>query len=227
MFVGGQSDLDPAGAVLHAGDLLAQADACMAHVANVVATLGGRAGDIVKLNVFYVGRDLDDEIALMRRIRAHVRSPIPPVISLVRLPRLTEWQHAVDNTTNRPLRNELHRLQKLSFRAHERSEQRQMPVEHVPQIRPRIEATRRPTRHEPSIVFEGRDRSGPGRGAGVFHVYIDSAALSQSLHFLRPVVASVVDSFISAEIARFREFFVSARGRDHACPAQFRNLNRD
>lgn len=89
MFVGGQSDLDPAGAVLHAGDLLAQADACMAHVAKVVATLGGKAADVVKLNVFYVGRDLDDEVALMRRIRTHVRSPIPPVISLVRLPRLS------------------------------------------------------------------------------------------------------------------------------------------
>lgn len=89
LFVGGQSDLDAAGNVLHDGDLLAQADACMRHVARVVESLGGRPGDIVKLNVFYVGRDLDEEVALMRRIRAHVRSAVPPVISLVRLPRLS------------------------------------------------------------------------------------------------------------------------------------------
>jgi enamine deaminase RidA (YjgF/YER057c/UK114 family) len=89
IFVGGQSDLDAAGNVLHAGDLLAQADACMDHVARVVESLGGRAQDVVKLNVFYVGRDLDEELALMRRIRARVRSAVPPVISLVRLPRLS------------------------------------------------------------------------------------------------------------------------------------------
>jgi enamine deaminase RidA (YjgF/YER057c/UK114 family) len=88
MFVGGQSDLDAAGNVLHADDLLAQAGACMDHVASVVEALGGRGEDIVKLNVFYVGRDLDDEIALMRCIRACVRSAVPPVVSLVRLPRL-------------------------------------------------------------------------------------------------------------------------------------------
>jgi enamine deaminase RidA (YjgF/YER057c/UK114 family) len=88
MFVGGQSDLDAAGSALHPGDLLAQADACMRHVAAVVGALGGRAEDVVKLNVFYVGRDLDDEVALLRRIRTHVRSAVPPVISLVRLPRL-------------------------------------------------------------------------------------------------------------------------------------------
>jgi enamine deaminase RidA (YjgF/YER057c/UK114 family) len=88
LFVGGQSDLDEAGIVLHPGDLLAQGDACMDHVAKVVAALGGRDEDILKLNVFYVGRDLDDEIALMRAIRARVRSAVPPVLSLVRLPRL-------------------------------------------------------------------------------------------------------------------------------------------
>lgn len=89
MFVGGQSDLDAKGEVLHAGDLLAQADASMAHVARVIEALGGRARDIVKLNAFYVGRGLDDEAALLRRIRAHVASQVAPVVSLVRLPRLS------------------------------------------------------------------------------------------------------------------------------------------
>jgi enamine deaminase RidA (YjgF/YER057c/UK114 family) len=89
MFVGGQSDLDASGNVLHANDLLAQADACMGHVAAVIEALGGRPQDVVKLNVFYVGRDLEEEVALLRRIRAHVRAQVPPVISLVRLPRLS------------------------------------------------------------------------------------------------------------------------------------------
>jgi enamine deaminase RidA (YjgF/YER057c/UK114 family) len=89
MFVGGQSDLDAQGRVNHPGELEAQADVCMGHVARVVEHLGGRAEDVVKLNVFYVGSTLEAEEALLRRIRAHVRSAIPPVISLVALPRLS------------------------------------------------------------------------------------------------------------------------------------------
>lgn len=88
MFVGGQCDLDAQGNVQHPGDVGAQADACMRHVRTVVEALGGRAEDIVKLNVFYVGGSLADEIALLQRIRRHVAGDIPPVISLVALPRL-------------------------------------------------------------------------------------------------------------------------------------------
>jgi enamine deaminase RidA (YjgF/YER057c/UK114 family) len=88
MFVGGQCDLDAEGRVLHPGDLGAQADACMRHVRTVIETLDGRFEDLVKLNVFYVGGTPDDEVALLRRIRAHVTADIPPVISLVALPRL-------------------------------------------------------------------------------------------------------------------------------------------
>lgn len=88
LFVGGQSDLDAAGQVLHPGDLAAQADASLAHVAAVVETLQGRLEDLVKLNVFYVGGGRDEEDALLARIRAWVRGPVAPVISLVALPRL-------------------------------------------------------------------------------------------------------------------------------------------
>jgi len=89
MFVGGQCDLDQQGNVLHSGDLSQQADACMRHVRTVVEALDGRFDDVVKLNVFYVGGTLDDEIALLQRIRRHISAgSIPPVISLVALPRL-------------------------------------------------------------------------------------------------------------------------------------------
>jgi enamine deaminase RidA (YjgF/YER057c/UK114 family) len=88
MFVGAQADLDAAGNVNHAGDRLRQADACMQYVAAVLEALGGRVQDIVKLNVFYAAGTLDDELALLRRIRGHVRAEPPPVISLVALPRL-------------------------------------------------------------------------------------------------------------------------------------------
>ena len=88
MFVGGQADLDAAGNVVHPADRTRQADACMRHVATVLETLGGRVEEIVKLNVFYVAGTLDDEVALVRQIRRHVRSDPAPVISLVALPRL-------------------------------------------------------------------------------------------------------------------------------------------
>src|SRR5688572_2210079 len=79
MFVGGQADLDAAGNVLHPGDRMRQADACLRHIATVLEALGGRVEEIVKLNVFYACGDLDDEVALLRRIRSHVRAEPPPV----------------------------------------------------------------------------------------------------------------------------------------------------
>jgi len=88
MFVGGQVDLDAHGQVQHAGDLAAQTGACMDHVAAVIDALGGRAEDIVKLNVFHVKGTLADEEALLRKIRERVRGPVAPVISLVALPRM-------------------------------------------------------------------------------------------------------------------------------------------
>ena len=88
MFAGGQCDLDSKGNVLNSGDLARQTDACMRHLRAVIESLGGRFEDVVKLNVFYVGGTLDDEIALLQRIRKHVAGEIPPVISLVALPRL-------------------------------------------------------------------------------------------------------------------------------------------
>ena len=88
MFVGGQCDLDSKGNVLNSGDLARQTDACMRHLRAVIESLGGRFEDVVKLNVFYVGGTPYDEIALLQRIRKHVAGEIPPVISLVSLPRL-------------------------------------------------------------------------------------------------------------------------------------------
>ena len=88
LFVGAQSDLDDSGNVNHAGRMQPQADAALDHVARVLDNLGGRVEDIVKLNVFYLGGTLDDEVALMRQIRGRMRGPVPPVLSLVPLPRL-------------------------------------------------------------------------------------------------------------------------------------------
>jgi enamine deaminase RidA (YjgF/YER057c/UK114 family) len=88
VFVGGQCDLDAKGNVLNPGDLLAQTNACMRRVRAVIETLGGGVEDIVKLNVFYVGGTLDEEVALLQCIHKHVKDDVPPVISLVALPRL-------------------------------------------------------------------------------------------------------------------------------------------
>ena len=43
------------------------------------------AGDIVKLVVFHTVSDREGEHELLRRIRSHVKSDVPPVISLVAL----------------------------------------------------------------------------------------------------------------------------------------------
>src|SRR5687768_9191877 len=115
MFVGGQADLDAKGNVVHPGDLARQTDACMRHVRSVVESLGGRFEDVVKLNVFYAGGRLADEIALLQRIRRHVAGDIAPVISLVALPHLaypgmaiTIDAVAVDNGDGRMPRSAAH-----------------------------------------------------------------------------------------------------------------------
>ena len=88
MFVGGQADLDASGNVNHPGELMAQAGAAMSHVERVVAALGGRFQDVVKVNVFHTGSTVEDEAALLRLIRKRIRGAVAPVVSLVALPRL-------------------------------------------------------------------------------------------------------------------------------------------
>jgi enamine deaminase RidA (YjgF/YER057c/UK114 family) len=88
MFVGAQGSLDDAGQVEHADRMQPQVDAALDNVVRVLETLDGRLDDVVKINVFYKGGTLDDEIELIRRIRGRLRGPVPPVLSLVPLPRL-------------------------------------------------------------------------------------------------------------------------------------------
>lgn len=88
LFVGGQCDLDAAGAVRHAGDLAAQAEAALDHVERVLATLDGRIEDVVKVNVFHTGITSAEEDDLLRRVRSRMRGAVPPVASLVAVPRL-------------------------------------------------------------------------------------------------------------------------------------------
>src|SRR5678816_1830032 len=132
----------------------------------------------------------------------------------MRLLRLAERQHAIDDSTNLTLRDELHSLQQLRLRSHERSEQRQMTVEHLPQISPRIETARRPTSHQSSIVLERRNRSGPRRSAGVLDDNIHALASGKSLHFLRPIITRVIDRLIGSDLTRFRKLLVRTRRRN-------------
>lgn len=88
LFVGGQCDLDRHGQVCHAADLARQCDSVVAHVLACVEQLGGRVQDIVKLNVFYVGGDVETEATLLRRIGRRICTVVPPVMSLVAVQRL-------------------------------------------------------------------------------------------------------------------------------------------
>ncbi len=88
MFVGGQGDLDPAGRVLHEGDLWAQLEASLDHVETVLASLDGRLEDVVKINVFHAGTTSQDESGILQRVAKRGLGAVPPVISLVALPRL-------------------------------------------------------------------------------------------------------------------------------------------
>lgn len=87
IFIGGQADLDARGNVCQS-DLLSQVDASFRNLTTVLRGLGGRVADIVKINVFHTGATPEEEAALMQRIRARLPGNVPPVISLVAVPRL-------------------------------------------------------------------------------------------------------------------------------------------
>jgi enamine deaminase RidA (YjgF/YER057c/UK114 family) len=95
MWIAGQYDGDGKGGVMNPGRAMEQADAAMKKVSQAVEALGGRAADIVKLVVFHTVNNAGGEADLLRRIRTHITGDLPPVISLVALPRLWHPDMAV------------------------------------------------------------------------------------------------------------------------------------
>jgi enamine deaminase RidA (YjgF/YER057c/UK114 family) len=95
MWIAGQHDGNGQGGISNPGRVAAQVDAAMAKISRAVESLGGRPSDIVKLVGFHTVGDRDGEHELLRRIRSHVKGDVPPVISLVALPRLWHPDMAV------------------------------------------------------------------------------------------------------------------------------------
>jgi enamine deaminase RidA (YjgF/YER057c/UK114 family) len=93
-FVAAQADLDVSGNVGNPGRLGAQTAAALDHVARVVDALDMRWRDVAKINVFHTGSTVEDEVALLRDIRRRF-GDVPPVVSLVALPRLAYPDMAV------------------------------------------------------------------------------------------------------------------------------------
>src|SRR3569623_230068 len=67
----------------------------MHKLARADASQGGSAADIDKLVVFHTEADVEGEQELLRRIRSLIKGGVPPVISLVALPRLWHPDMAV------------------------------------------------------------------------------------------------------------------------------------
>jgi enamine deaminase RidA (YjgF/YER057c/UK114 family) len=78
LFIGAQADLDEVGNVKHPDRMRPQVDAAMDNIARVVETLDGRLADVVKVNVFYLGGTLEDDVALLRQLRQRLPGPVPP-----------------------------------------------------------------------------------------------------------------------------------------------------
>lgn len=95
IWIAGQYDGDGQGGIANPGRLPAQVDAAMTKIAQAVESLGGRAADIVKLVVFHTVAGADEEAQLLRQIRSRIVSEVPPVISLIALPKLWHPDMAV------------------------------------------------------------------------------------------------------------------------------------
>lgn len=93
-FIGAQADLDASGNICNPGRLGAQTAAALDHVARIVDALEMRWCDVAKINVFHTGSTVDDEVTLLRDIRQRFND-VPPVVSLIALPRLAYPDMAV------------------------------------------------------------------------------------------------------------------------------------
>lgn len=88
IFIAGQGDIDAAGNICDPNRLAPQVRSAMAAVARAVEEIGASSRDIVKLVVFHTADTVDGEAEILREIRAQTACDIPPVVSLVALPRL-------------------------------------------------------------------------------------------------------------------------------------------
>src|SRR6201986_453125 len=101
----------------------------------------------------------------------------------MRLACVAERQHPIDDSANLSLFDKLHRLQQITLRSHEGSEQREVSIEDLPQIGACGVAAGCAARNESPVVLETADRSGPRRGAGVLNHDVDTFTISYSPDF--------------------------------------------
>ena len=88
LVTGSQKVLDPAGRVLHKGDLTRQLEASLDQVEAVLTDLGADLEDVVKLVIYYVNSGEVDECSVLKRTRQRFKGDMPPAVMPVPLPRL-------------------------------------------------------------------------------------------------------------------------------------------
>ena len=88
VWVGGQVDLTPDGAVCSPGDLAAQTKRAMAHFARVLAELDCDLADLVTLLCFYVNDGSVDEAGFLASVGECLPSGARPAVTAVPVPYL-------------------------------------------------------------------------------------------------------------------------------------------
>ena len=96
LWVGGQVDLTPEGAVCNPGDLDAQIPNAMAAMGRVLSDLGADVGDLVKLLCFYVNGGSVDEAAFLNSVAACLPLDVKCAVTAVPVPYLAYPGMAVE-----------------------------------------------------------------------------------------------------------------------------------
>jgi enamine deaminase RidA (YjgF/YER057c/UK114 family) len=86
IWVGGQVDLTPEGAVRHPGDLAAQTRHAIAYFGIVLEDLGASLTDLVKLLCFYVNDGSVDEDAFLAMVAEALPDGARPAVTAVPVP---------------------------------------------------------------------------------------------------------------------------------------------
>lgn len=92
IFVGAQVPRDAAGAVRHAGDIVAQSELVLEHLARVLDTYGAGLDDAVKLNVYYRGDGTAADWQRAAAVRAAYFTEPGPVATGLPLPWLPDGE---------------------------------------------------------------------------------------------------------------------------------------
>ena len=138
---------------------------------------------------------------------------------------LVEGPDLVDDGSKAALSDEFEDGAKLVFGAHVGAEDGKLASEEETDVEFGVGASGGAASDEASGGGEALEAFGPGGGADVFKGDVNATIVGEAANFLGDGHDAVMDDFVGAKMFGFGDFFVAARGGNHAAAEEFGDLN--